>query len=188
MVSIAKAVTDKWWHFVLDGVLAIIFGAMAWVWPGPTVYTLVVLFGAYSLVGGVIRLFTADNARREGQSPWLFVFQGLLGIATGIIVFVWPGISGLALLYVIGFSAVFMGTSEIVAAISLRKVITNEWFLGLSGVASIVFGLLVAIFPGSGALALVWAIGLYAIVFGASLVALGLRLHGMDQRLTKVAA
>jgi uncharacterized membrane protein HdeD (DUF308 family) len=188
MEKMATSISNRWWVLVLDGVLAIIFGVIAWVWPGLTVLTLVTLFGAYALVTGVVRLFTAYHARREGHSPWLFVFQGLLGIVTGIIVFVWPGISALALLYVIGAWAIVTGVSEIVAAVSMRRVIDNEWFLGLAGAASILFGVLVIIFPGAGAVGLVWAIGLYAIFFGVMLIALGIRLRGLGHPSAPAAA
>jgi uncharacterized membrane protein HdeD (DUF308 family) len=187
MRSIANAITDKWWLYVLEGVLAIGFGLIAWVWPDLTVLTLVVMFAAFSISVGVANLFAATEARQVGQSPWGFVFNGVLGIATGVVVVVWPDISALALMYVIAAWAIVTGAFEIAAAIELRKLIDNEWFLVLGGIASIVFGVLVAIFPGGGAVALVWAIGLYAIVFGGFLIGFGFRLHGMGRQLTSAA-
>jgi uncharacterized membrane protein HdeD (DUF308 family) len=185
--SIAKAITDKWWLFAIQGVLAIGFGIIAWVWPDLTVRALVIMFATFSIAVGVASLFAANDARQLGQSPWGFAFQGLLGIATGVIVAVWPDISALALMYVIAAWAIVTGSFEIAAAIELRKLIDNEWFLALGGLASIVFGVLVAIFPGDGAIALVWAIGLYSIVFGGFLIGLGFRLHGEGRRLTSTA-
>jgi uncharacterized membrane protein HdeD (DUF308 family) len=188
MQAIAKSITDKWWLVLLEGVLAIGFGFIAWVWPGLTVATLVLLFGAFAFADGVLNLIAAPRANRLGESPWGFIFQGVLGIGTGILVAIWPDISALALMYVIAFWAITIGILQIVAAIELRKVIDNEWFLGLAGVASIVFGVLAAIFPGGGAVAVVWAIGLYAIIFGSFLVALSFRLHGWGRRLTSAAS
>ena len=188
MQNLAKNVTNQWWLLVLQGILAVVFGVTAWVWPDLTVYTLVILFGAYSFVGGVMSLFAAGNVRREGSSPWPFVFQGLLGIATGVVVAVWPDISATALLYVIAAFAIVTGVTEVVSAIELRKVIDNEWFLAIAGIASIAFGVITAIYPGDGAVALVWTIGIYAVFFGTLLIALGFRLHGWGRRLTSATA
>jgi uncharacterized membrane protein HdeD (DUF308 family) len=105
-----------------------------------------------------------------------------LSVVLGVIAFIWPGITALTLLYVIAFWAITSGIFEIVAAIELRKVITNEWFLALSGVLSIIFGVLLILFPGSGALALVWLIGSYSIVFGVILLMLAFRLRSHHQR------
>jgi uncharacterized membrane protein HdeD (DUF308 family) len=188
MEQFAKSVTDNWWVLIFEGILAILFGAVAWIWPGLTVVALVALFGAFSIVTGVMSLVAAYAARRVGQSPWLFVFRGVLGIGAGIVVFVWPDISALALLYVIAAWAFLSGISELMAAISLRRTIDNEWFMALAGIASIVFGVLVAIFPGAGAVALVWTIGIYAIFFGVMLVALGVRLRGLGERIGSPAS
>jgi uncharacterized membrane protein HdeD (DUF308 family) len=133
-------------------------------------------------------LIAAYAARRVGEIPWLFVFRGLLGIAAGVVVFVWPDISALALLYVIAAWAFLTGISELVAAVSLRRMIDNEWFMALAGIASIVFAVLLAIFPGDGAVALVWTIGIYAIFFGVMLVALGVRLRGWGQSIGSTPA
>jgi uncharacterized membrane protein HdeD (DUF308 family) len=187
MQSVAKAMTDKWWLFLLEGVLAIGFGVIAWVWPDLTVGTLVVLFGAFAFVNGVMNLAAAPGASALGGSPWGFIFQGVLGIATGVIVAVWPDISALALMYVIAAWAIVTGIYRIAVAIELRKLIDNEWLLALGGIASIAFGVLAAMFPGDGAVALVWAIGLYAIVFGVLLVGLSYRLHGWGRHLSAAA-
>jgi uncharacterized membrane protein HdeD (DUF308 family) len=187
MQAVAKYITNQWWLVTLEGLLAIAFGIVAWVWPGLTVETLVALFGIYAIALGIMSLAAAFDANREGDSPLGFVFQGVLGIATGVLVFVWPDISATALLYVIAAWAIVIGIYEVVAAIELRKLIDNEWFLAFAGIASIAFGVLAAIYPGDGAVALVWTIGVYAVVFGVSLVALGVRLHGLGRQLTSTA-
>jgi uncharacterized membrane protein HdeD (DUF308 family) len=188
MRQIAKSITDHWWLLVLEGILAIGFGIVAWVWPDLTIDTLVVLFGVFAIAGGLTYLAAAFEATRLGDSPWGFVFQGLLGIGVGIAVLVWPDISETALLYVIAAWAIVIGAFEVAAAIELRKLIDNEWFLGLAGVASIAFGVLAMIFPGDGAVAVVWAIGVYAVVFGALLIGLGVRLRDWGHRLTSSPA
>jgi uncharacterized membrane protein HdeD (DUF308 family) len=188
MERIAKSVTNQSWLLVFQGILAIVFGVVAWVWPGLTVATLVILFGAYAFVGGVMNLVAAVSASRLGDSPWGFIFRGLLGIATGVVVAVWPDISALSLLYVVAAYAIVIGIYEVAAAIELRKQIDNEWWVGLAGVASIAFGVLAFIYPGDGAVALVWTIGVYAIVFGILSIALGVRLHGWGRRLTSATA
>jgi uncharacterized membrane protein HdeD (DUF308 family) len=185
---IAKSVTNQSWLLVLQGILAVAFGVIAWVWPDLTVTTLVILFGAYAIASGVMSLWAAVGAHRVGDSPWPFIFRGLLGIGTGVVVAVWPDISALALLYVIAAWAIVVGIYEVMAAIALRKAIGNEWLLALAGIASIAFGVLAAIYPGDGAVALVWTIGVYAIVFGILMIAYGFRLHGWGRRLTSATA
>jgi uncharacterized membrane protein HdeD (DUF308 family) len=187
MKSVARAITDQWWLIVLQGILAIVFGVVAWVWPDLTITTLVILFGAFAIASGILSFAGAMGAHRMGVSPWPMIFRGVLGIGTGVVVAVWPDISATALIYVIAAYAVVIGIYELLAAIELRKVINNEWFLGLAGIASIVFGVLTFISPGDGAVALVWAIGVYAVVFGGLLIALGFRLHGWGRHLTSTS-
>jgi len=177
---IAKAMTDQWWLVILRGVLAVLFGVSAWIWPGLTILTLVILFGAYALVGGVMNLGAAFAQRRMGSSPWPFVFQGVLGIAVGIVVAVWPDISALSLLYVIAAWAFVAGVFEVVTAVALRKMIENEWLLGLSGAVALLFGVGIAVYPGIGTLLLLSAIAAYAIIAGIMQVVLGLRLRRLN--------
>ena len=172
-----------WWAVVLRGVFAVLFGLLALIWPGVTILVLVTLFGAYAIVDGVIALGQAimggrGVAQRRG---WLAI-EGVAGIVVGLITFFWPGETTLVLLWLIAVWAIVTGVLEIAAAIWLRREITNEWWLALGGVLSIVFGVLMAVWPASGALALITLIGIYAIVFGVVLVVLGLRVrsHGVS--------
>ena len=121
-----------------------------------------------------------------GSRGWL-ILEGLLGIAAGIVAIVWPDITALALLWVIAAWAVVTGVLEIVAAIRLRRVLDNEWLLIVAGALSVVFGLILIIWPGSGAIGLVWLIGVYAIAFGIVLLGLALRLRGLGRRLATPA-
>jgi uncharacterized membrane protein HdeD (DUF308 family) len=172
-----RRLADNWWLLVLRGVLAIIFGIVAWVWPGLTLTTLIILVGAWLLVDGVFQVVSAVINRDRVDSVWPFVIAGVISVIGGIVVLAWPGLSAVALMYLIGAWAVVTGVFEIVAAIQLRREIENEWAIGIGGLISIIFGAIVLIFPGSGAVALVWVIGIYAILIGIALILAGFRLR-----------
>jgi uncharacterized membrane protein HdeD (DUF308 family) len=177
-----------WWMLAARGVAAVIFGLLALIWPQITLLAPVLVFGAYALVDGVFSLVAAARGRElaGGSRGWL-ILEGLLGIAAGIVAIVWPDITALALLWVIAAWAVVTGVLEIVAAIRLRRVLDNEWLLIVAGALSVVFGLILIIWPGSGAIGLVWLIGIYAIAFGIVLLGLALRLRGLGRRLATPA-
>lgn len=173
-----------WWLVALRGALAILFGVLALAWPGITIAALVLLFGAYALADGVVSLYSAVTRRDLSGSDrgWL-TFQGIAGVAIGLMVFVWPGITALILLVLIAVWALVTGVLQIVAAMTLRRELRNEWLLLLGGVLSVIAGIILLVRPGVGALALVWVIGLYAIVYGIAQLVLGFRLRGMTGRL-----
>jgi len=172
----------NWWALVLRGLFAVLFGIMALAWPGITLGALVLLYGAYALADGVFAIAAVMAGRTGGRPWWSLLVEGLVGIAVGIMTFAWPGITALVLLYLIAAWAVVTGIFEIIAAIELREEIRGEWLLALSGILSILFGLALVIWPGAGAVALVWVIGAYAIAFGALLIALGFRLRSWSRR------
>jgi uncharacterized membrane protein HdeD (DUF308 family) len=143
---------------------------------------LVILFGAYALVDGVFSIGSLLTARdRPTNWPWQLL-QGILSIGVGIGTMVWPDITALALLYVIAAWAIVTGVMQVIAAIELRREIQGEFWLGLGGIASIIFGIVAFIFPGAGALAVVWMIGVYAIVFGVLALMLAFELRGRGHR------
>jgi uncharacterized membrane protein HdeD (DUF308 family) len=166
-------ISRSWWLLLVRGLLAIIFGVLALIWPGITLLALVIFFGAYALVSGLFALFAGF---RHGTRPrtWLIV-SGIIGILAGIVTVVWPGITSLALLYLVAFWAVFTGVAEIVAGIHLRKIIENEWMFIVGGILSVIFGVLLLLWPGAGMLSLVWLIGVFAVLYGIAMVALSLR-------------
>jgi len=170
------ALAKCWWLLLLRGIAGVIFGVLAFIWPGLTLVTLVLLYGAFALVDGVLSLVAAFTGSAKPVPTWWLVVVGLLGIGAGIATFVMPGITAILLILFMGGWALVHGIFEIIGAIQLRKEIDNEWMLILSGVVSVLFGLLVLIAPGAGALGLVWAIAAYSIVFGISFVALAFRL------------
>ena len=147
---------------------------------------LILFYGAYAIVDGALALYAAIRSR--GQPVWALLLEGILGIGAGLVAFFWPAITALALLYVIAAWAILTGVVEVIAAVRLRQAITNEWALILSGVLSVVFGLLLVIQPGAGALTLVWLIGLYAVLFGVGLLAFAWRLRGLLEHMPAVSS
>lgn len=166
---------QNWWALAIRGIAAIIFGLLALFWPGITLLVFVIIFAIYALSDGVFAIVAAVNSSsREG---WALLLEGVLGIAAGVLALFIPGITALFLLYIIAFWAFITGIFEMVMAVRLRREISHEWWAVLSGIASVLFGILLFIFPRAGALALVWWIGAYAIVFGLLLLALAIRLR-----------
>src|SRR4051812_48123172 len=163
-------IVDDWRLIALRGLAALVFGVLTLIWPGITLWTLVVLFGAYVLVDGVFELVDVARGAPATRShrAW-HIFDGLLGIAAGIVTFVWPGITALALLFLIGVWAVVSGAVRLWMSIEGRGVLPYPWLLGLSGVLSIVFGIALMITPGTGALVITWLIGWYAVVLAVAL-------------------
>jgi uncharacterized membrane protein HdeD (DUF308 family) len=170
-----------WWLVAVRGLAAIIFGVLAFIWPGITLAVLVLFFGAYAIVDGAVAIVVA--VRTGGNLRWAALLEGIVGIIAGIVAFIWPGLTALALLFVIAAWAILTGALEVVAAIRMRNVIDNEWTLVIAGVLSVLFGVVLLAQPGAGALAIVWLIGLYAVLFGIALLALSWRLRGLQQRI-----
>jgi uncharacterized membrane protein HdeD (DUF308 family) len=179
MYTFASLVSQYWWTLVLRGVVAILFGVLAFIWPGVTLSVLVLLFGAYALVDGIAAIIVGIKEYGERERWWATLLIGAVSVVAGIVTFFMPGITALALLSLIAFWAIAHGVLEIMAAVRLRHEIEGEWLLGLGGALSIAFGVLMVISPGAGALAVVWWIAAFALVYGAVLVTLGLRLYGV---------
>ncbi|HKX19851.1 MAG TPA: HdeD family acid-resistance protein [bacterium] len=168
----------NWWALALRGLFAVIFGLIALLNPGVTLIALIYLFGAYSLVDGIFGVAAAVRAAEaHNRWGWLLV-EGIAGIITGLIAFLIPGLTALVLLYLIAAWALVTGVLELLAAFRLRGMIANEWLLLLGGAASIIFGVLLIVQPGAGALALLWLIGAYALIFGILMLMLAFRLRG----------
>ncbi|HLJ66653.1 MAG TPA: DUF308 domain-containing protein [Chloroflexota bacterium] len=166
----------------LSGVAAIAFGVIALGWPNLTFVALLALFGAFAFVIGGFTLATGLNLLAERQTNWVpYVIGGLGGIAVGAATFLWPHWTALTLVYLIAFWAVFTGIFEVVAAIELAGELDGDWMLGLSGALSVAFGTLVALYPRSGALAIIWIIGLYAILDGITRLMVAYRLNGIGK-------
>ena len=173
--AMVRALAKNWWLLLLRGIAAIIFGVLAFAWPGLTLLTLILFYGAFALVDGVLAIIAAITGGAPAPRWWLAIV-GLLGIAAGLLTFLMPGLSALVLLFFIAGWAIATGVLQIIGAIQLRKEIDNEWLLILGGVISVLFGVGMMLAPGAGALALVWVIGTYAVIIGVVYVALALRL------------
>ena len=173
--AMVHALAKNWWMLLLRGIAAIIFGGLALTWPGVTLLTLVLFYGAYALIDGVLAIGAAIVGGTLLPRWWLAVV-GLLGIAAGLLTLMMPGLTTVVLLYLIAGWAIATGVFQIIGAIRLRKEIDNEWLLILGGIVSVLFGGAMFAAPGAGALALITVIGIYAVFIGVLLVALSFRL------------
>jgi uncharacterized membrane protein HdeD (DUF308 family) len=183
-----NVLAQNWWALVLRGVLNILFGIAAFIWPGMTFAALALLYGAFALVDGCFAIAAAVVGSPRVMPWWALLVEGILGIGVGVITFFWPGITVLALLLMIAAWAVTTGIFEIVAAIRLRKEIRGEWLLALSGALSIALGIALVAYPGAGIVAVTWMIGAYAITFGVLFIALGFRLRSWAHREAGIAS
>jgi uncharacterized membrane protein HdeD (DUF308 family) len=174
---ILPVLSRNWWALALRGVAAIVFGLLAFILPGITLTALILLFGAYMLVDGVFAIVAAVRAEERDTRWWLLLAEGVLGVLAGIVAFVWPGLTALALLFLVAAWSIITGILQIVGAIRLRREIEGEWALILGGLLSVIFGVLLAVLPGPGILALLWLIGAYALVSGVLLIILAFRVR-----------
>ena len=174
-----NSLAHSWLALALRGLAAIVFGILAYTWPGLTMTVLVLLFGIYALLDAVFALVGAGRAR--GGRRGALMLEGLVGVAAGALVFLWPFIAAVALVYVIAAWAIVTGVLEIIAAVRLRREIEGEWFLLFGGALSVAFGLAIGLWPAAGLLAVTWLIGAYAILFGFLLMLLAFRVRHWDR-------
>jgi uncharacterized membrane protein HdeD (DUF308 family) len=167
----------------LRGLLAILLGVLALSRPGATGAALIYLFGAYAFFDGIFAIVASVRIAQLEERWWPMLAVGLVGIAIGVLAFVNPGATAVAIVYTVAAWAVLTGLLEVIAAFRLRKVITGEWMLAVAGLLSIAFGVLIGLRPDAGLLSLIWVIGAYAIIFGVLLVWLSIRLRGVEERL-----
>lgn len=167
----------KWWSMVVRGLVGISIGVITFLWPAITVGTLVLLFGAYAILDGIVAFAGATQAKRANQQSGALVFEGVAGLVAGIITFARPAITATVLVYIIAAWAILTGVLEISAAVRLRQSIQGEWLLGFFGLLSVAFGVAIAVTPALGALAIALWVGAYAFVSGIVLTILGLRLR-----------
>ena len=182
--NLGSILSRNWWLMLLRGLAAIGFGILIFAKPQISLQMLVYLFGVYVLVEGILGVSLALHARNELASWGVLLLWGLLGVAVGILAFVKPDITALALLFYIALWAIATGVLEIAAAIRLREVIKNEWLLILAGLASVAFGVLLIARPDAGALAVLALIGAYAIVFGVLLVLFAFKIRSFVSKVT----
>lgn len=186
-VSGTVEIARWWWTFIIRGLVAVAFGVLAFLAPAWGIAALVALFGAWALVDGVTGLVGGIRSRGRDRSWWLSILEGIVGIIAGVFAFLFPVLAAGALIFIIAAWTIVTGVFEIVAAIRLREQMRGEFWLGLAGVASILYGVVIYLFPAAGALSIVWLIGSFAIAFGAFLLILGWRLRRINE-LAKIDA
>ena len=173
----AETLVQNWWLFTLRGVLGITFGILALIFPGPTILSLVLLFSAYMLVDGIFGIISAVRAIRRKEDRWgLLIFEGLLDIATGVVAFLWPGLTVVAFVWLIAAWAIVSGGLMTAAGFRLN-IEHGRWWLVLGGLLSLAYGVLLIITPLIGAVVFTWWLGAYALVFGVALVIFSLKLR-----------
>ncbi|RMH61416.1 MAG: HdeD family acid-resistance protein [Bacteroidetes bacterium] len=173
--------TRSWKWLLARGVLALLFGVAALVWPALSLAVLVGLFAAFALLSGLVAVWAAVRYRSGTQRWWLLLLQGVLGVVAAVLAVAWPEITALVLLALVAAWAILTGVIEIILAVRLRRDIEGEWLLGLGGLLSVVFGVLLVVLPSAGLLALAWLVGLWAIVYGLTLAALAFKLRKMER-------
>ncbi len=176
--SAVRTMAEHWWVVLLRGVLAILFGVLAYTWPGLTALILVTIWGAYALIDGIVGVVAGIRGKWGS-----LVVIGVIGIAAGIVAFLWPGLTAITLLWVIAFWAIVAGVLQIAAAIRLRKEVQGEWLWILSGILTVALGVLFFMYPGAGILSVTWLVAALAIVWGILLVMLSFKLKGLKGKL-----
>jgi len=181
-LSVGDALAKQWWVWLVRGILAVLFSIMAFAWPSLTLLALVLLFGVYVLMDGLVVVWVGAGAR-----AWWLVIAGVLGVIISIYTFINPGTTAVALVYLIAVWAILRGLLEIIAAIQLRREISGGWALIIAGILSIFFGGVLVARPSAGALAMVWLIGAFALLFGVMMIVLAFRVRALPEQLKKLA-
>ena len=181
-----KTLSRNWWMFIGRGLFALLFGALALALPELTLIMMIWMFGTFVTVDGMFQIVASITRREELKRWWVILLEGIFGVAVGLMTFLWPGITGIVLFMMIVVWAIVTGVLEITAAIQLRRILENEWLLAFSGGLSILLGIGMLVWPGASVIALAWLIGIYAIVFGITLIALGFRLKDWNQHSSQV--
>ncbi|QLE56273.1 HdeD family acid-resistance protein [Nostoc sp. TCL26-01] len=174
---ISNRLAKNWWTLTLRGAIAIIFGLVALAWPTLTLTALVYLFATFWLAGGVLLAIAALREHLYDTHNWLLLLEGVVGIAVGMLAFIWPGVTAFVLLYLIAAWAIVTGVLEMITALQLRQAMENEWLPAVTGLVSLIFGVMLIIWPVAEALAILWLIAAYAILFGTLLLILGFKLR-----------
>ncbi|HWL59224.1 MAG TPA: HdeD family acid-resistance protein [Paracoccus sp. (in: a-proteobacteria)] len=179
MDELVRVMSANWWVLLLRGIAAILFGIVALLLPGLTVFVLLWVFGVYAIFDGLMAVITAVQRRKSDDRWWAWALDGVLSIAIGLMALFWTGATALAFIIWMAIWGVIAGIFRIVAAIRLRNEFKGEWELILSGVLLVVWGVLMAMLPAAGLLSIAWLLGVFAILIGITLIALSLRLRKM---------
>jgi len=173
-----EALRRNWWTVALRGVCALLFGFIAWIWPGLTLLALLWSWAVFAIVSGLMTLIS--SFARDGQEPrWMLLLEGGVSLIAGAVVLFYPRFTALLFLYLLAAWAILSGLLQVLLAYRLRKEIRGEFWLGFAGVLSLLFGLMLLLRPGAGALTVVWLIAVFAVMYGVVLIAWGLHLRGL---------
>jgi len=178
--ALSEVLADSWWAVGLRGILGILFGLICLLTPGVAVEVFVILFSAYMLVDGVFAIVSGIKAARNGERWGLLILEGIVDLAAGVVAFLWPAITLVALIWIIAVWAVVSGALMLSAAFTLN-IDHGRWWLALGGIASIIFGILLVIEPLIGAVVLTLWIGAYALMFGVFLLVVAFQLHSRKE-------
>jgi uncharacterized membrane protein HdeD (DUF308 family) len=178
MNPVHSVLAKNWWAFAIRGVLGILFGVIAFVLPGVTILSLVIVFGAYAITDGVFAIVAAVRAASHHERWWSFLLEGVVGIVAGVLAFSWPTITVYVFVALVAVWALISGGFMLAAAFRLGEA-QGRWWFALGGAASIIYGALLVIAPMIGALVLTWWIGAYALVFGIAMLVAAFRLRSL---------
>jgi uncharacterized membrane protein HdeD (DUF308 family) len=177
--SVPGGLRRYWWLFLIRGLFGLALGVVALIFPGATLAVAVIFIGAYLVVDGIVAVAKAIQVLRSDAQWWVLLLEGILSIAVGLAIFVWPGLSILSLAFLVGYWAIISGVLAIVTAIRLRKHIRGEWFYLLYGIVSVIFGGFVLFAPATGLVYIVLMISIYGFVIGATMIALAFRARSL---------
>jgi len=171
--------TQNWWAIALRGLVAVLFGIAAFMWPHITLLVLTPLFGAYAMINGIFAVIEAfgRDVSRERWRPLLF--EGVVSIVVGAMILIWPGLTAIGALLLIAFWAIMTGVFEFITAVRLRDEIRGEWLLALIAILSMAFGLLLLAFPATGAFTVILMIRAFIFAIGALMIALAFKLRSL---------
>jgi uncharacterized membrane protein HdeD (DUF308 family) len=171
--------TQNWWAIALRGLVAVLFGIAAFMWPDITLWVLAPLFGVYAMINGIFAVIEAFG-RDVSRERWLpLLFEGVVSIVVGAMILIWPGLTAMGLLFLIAFWAIMTGVFEIITAVRLRHEIRGEWLLALIAILSMAFGLLLLAFPAPGAFSVILMIRAFVFAIGALMMALAFKLRSL---------
>jgi uncharacterized membrane protein HdeD (DUF308 family) len=185
VIPMRSAMADYWWTITLRGLVAVLFGVGALIWPDIAIQSLVILFGMFVLIDGVVNLSVARRASKVHERWWVLLIQGAVGVGVGIVSFAWPAVTAVALLYMVAFWAIAIGMLEIAAGMRLSRNTNGGWLLTGCGVGSALLGAFLMAWPNAALHGIVWLIGGGAIFFGSLLILLGLKMKRLGIELSE---
>jgi uncharacterized membrane protein HdeD (DUF308 family) len=183
MDAVVRRLSQNWWLVLLQGVLSVVLGMLALVWPGVTLGVVLVLWGLFTLLNGVVDVFAALGAAGSHRSWGWRLAGGLVGILAGLVILRWPGLSALFALYLVAIWAIILGPVRIVGAIADHDALPHAWIVALAGTVSVLFGIAMFAWPGVGLLTLIYLVGSYAIVYGLITCVIAFRVHSLPERI-----